>query len=144
MPKPPIIASINCDLSCLTLLPQPVSWYIMGNEPDPLTSYRWLSNWLYTIILIYNFSVSPYLHILSLAGSVSLLLWVKILVPTPHEPAQSRNLIHPCAQFIDGAIHNIFHNGSLPPPNVVLHLPQPRRLQGLCHQWTLPSPLLNL
>ena len=71
---------------CLTLLLPLVGWDIMGYESAPLPSYRWSSNRLYKIILSYNFSVSSYLPLRSLAGSATLLLLFKVLVQPPHEP----------------------------------------------------------
>ena len=130
------LTSSKWEFSCFqTLLPPPVSWDILGYESDPLHSYKWLRNCLYTIILSYNFSMSPWLHLRSLAGATTILLQVNILVPTPHETSWSWHPILPHAQFIDGAIGNIFRNGSLPPPNVLLHWPHPWRRQVLCHRW---------
>ena len=88
--------------------------------------------------------MSPFLPLHSLAGSVNLLLWGMILIPPPYEPDQSWYLLCPYAKFINGALWDIFHSGSLLPTNVVLHWTQTRRLQGLRHQWTLPPspPLL--
>ena len=45
------LAVKKCDLSCcyyLTIHPFSVGWDIMGNEPDPLPSYRELINRSYT------------------------------------------------------------------------------------------------
>ena len=47
-----------CDLSCLTLLPLVVGWYIMVYESDPLPSYNELRNHSYSIILNYTYSTS--------------------------------------------------------------------------------------
>ena len=70
-----------------------------------------------------------------------------ILIPLPYEPDQSWYLLCPYANFINEALWDILHSGSLLPTNVVLHWTQTRRLQGLCHQWPLPpSPhcLVNI
>ena len=87
--------------------------------------------------------MSTSLPLWSLAGAVSLILLVNIMVPPTHEPDQLQNPLRPHAQFINRAIHNIFCNGSLRPPNKLLHWPQYRRLQGLCHRWPIPPPLPN-
>ena len=45
-----------CYFYCLTLLTSTVGWDSMRYESELLTSYRWLMNCPYTIILIWNFS----------------------------------------------------------------------------------------
>ena len=88
--------------------------------------------------------MSHYLSLWPLSGTIALLLPGKILIPPPHEPALFRHPLHPCAQFTNGEIRDIFCNGSLPPPNVLLNWPHPCRLQGLHHWWTLLYPLPDL
>ena len=88
--------------------------------------------------------MSPYLPLWYLISTVALLLWVKLLVTPPHEFNQPWHLIRPRTQFINRVIHDILCNGILPPPNLLLHRHQPRRIQGLHHQWKLPSLLPDL
>ena len=92
--------------------------------------------------------MSPSLPLHSLAGAVNLHILVIFPIPPPHELDQYLHLLCPCAQFIKGAIWDIFHSGSLPPTNLFLHWPHTRSLQGLLHQWPLPpslpdSPILH-
>ena len=42
---------------CLTVLPPPVGWDIIGYESEPLPSYMWSRNRSYTIILKLKFSL---------------------------------------------------------------------------------------
>ena len=87
--------------------------------------------------------MSYYLPFRSLSGAAPLLLRDNILILPLHEPARYRNTLRPQVQFINREISNIFRNGSLPSPSVILNLPQPCRLQGLCHRWPFLSPLLD-
>ena len=85
--------------------------------------------------------MSPYLYIRPFTIDVALLLLGKILIPPLHEPVWSHHTVCLHSQFINGVIKYISKNGNLTPTNVILHFPHTRRLQGLYHQWPLPSPL---
>ena len=85
--------------------------------------------------------MSPYLYIRPFTIDVALLLLGKILIPPLHEPVWSHHPVCLHSQFINGVIKYISKNGNLTPTNVILHFPHTRRLQGLYHQWPLPSPL---
>ena len=89
---------------------------------------------LYNYCKLHKFSVSPYLPLRPLAGTIDLLLRGNILILPPQEPYRAWNTLRPKAYLIDGAIRYILRNGILMPLSVVLHWENNRCLQGLLHR----------